>query len=334
MHMADALLSPAVAGTMYLCSGAATGYSAFSLRKKEDLMQIPKMGVMGAFVFAGQMVNFSIPGTGSSGHLCGGMLLGAILGPECGFLTMIAVLLIQCLLFADGGIMALGANIWNMAFWGCFLGAGILWKMVAKSNLSKKKIMAISVIGCILTLQLGAFGVTVQTLLSGVTELPFGAFLLAMQPIHLAIGLVEGLITGAVLCFIYEARPEFLWGYQGANGQKERMSVKMLIIVFAAFTLLTAGGISLLASSHPDGLEWSIERLTGDTELEKDGGIYDGVGTIQEKIALMPDYQVPGTGETIGTSISGVTGILVVMIVCGLLCTVVRMTNRKKTQNE
>lgn len=334
MHMADALLSPAVAGSMYLLSGAATGYSAVNLRKKDDLLQIPKMGVMGAFVFAGQMVNFSIPGTGSSGHLCGGMLLGAVLGPECGFLTMIAVLLIQCLMFADGGIMALGANVWNMAFWGCFLGAGILWKMIAKGNLSKKKIMAVSVLGCILTLQLGAFGVTVETLLSGVTELPFIAFLLAMQPIHLAIGLVEGLITSAVLCFIYEARPEFLWGYQGESEKKERMSLKTLMIVLAALTLLTAGGISLLASSHPDGLEWSIERLTGDTELEKTGAFYDKAGAVQEKMALMPDYQVNGISETLGTSISGVVGIMVVVVVCGLVCIVVRQKTGKITDNE
>ena len=74
------------------------------------------MGVMGAFVFAAQMINFTIPGTGSSGHLCGGMMLTALLGPYAAFLTMIGVLLIQCLLFADGGLLALGCNIWNMAF--------------------------------------------------------------------------------------------------------------------------------------------------------------------------------------------------------------------------
>lgn len=127
MHMADALLAPAVAGTMYLCSGAATGYSIKKVRALNEPEKIPTMGVMGAFVFAAQMINFTIPGTGSSGHLCGGMLLSAILGPEAGFLTMIGVLLIQCLLFADGGILALGANVWNMAFYGCFLGGMVIW---------------------------------------------------------------------------------------------------------------------------------------------------------------------------------------------------------------
>ena len=207
MHMADALVSPAVAGTMYVCSAAAMGYAIRKVKLENEDQKIPVMGVMGAFAFAAQMVNFSIPGTGSSGHLCGGMLLSAILGPYAGFLTMIGVLLVQCLLFADGGILALGCNIWNMAFYGCFIGMLVVWKLMMKNGISKKRIVVASVIGCILTLQLGAFSVVLETLSSGITELPFGLFAVTMQPIHLAIGLVEGLITAAVLCFVYEARP-------------------------------------------------------------------------------------------------------------------------------
>ena len=122
------------------------------------------------------MINFTIPGTGSSGHLCGGMLLSAMLGAPAGFLTMIGILLIQCLMFADGGLMALGANVWNMAFYGCFIGAMVIWRLVMKNGASKKKIMAASIIGCVVTLQLGAFSVTLETLASGITELPFTAF--------------------------------------------------------------------------------------------------------------------------------------------------------------
>ena len=110
MHMADALLAPGVAGIMYACSTAAAGHSIQKLDKDKEDQLVPVMGVMGAFVFAAQMINFTIPGTGSSGHLCGGMLLTAVVGPYAAFLTMIGVLLIQCLLFADGGLMALGAK--------------------------------------------------------------------------------------------------------------------------------------------------------------------------------------------------------------------------------
>ena len=93
MHMADALVAPAVAGTMFACSAAAAVYSVKQVKLDIDTKKVPVMGVMGAFVFAAQMINFTIPGTGSSGHLCGGMMLSALLGPWGGFLTMIGVLL-------------------------------------------------------------------------------------------------------------------------------------------------------------------------------------------------------------------------------------------------
>ncbi len=198
MHMADALVSPAVAGTMYAVSAAAAGYSIYKVKKEDDASKIPVMGVMGAFVFATQMINFTIPGTGSSGHLCGGMLLSALLGPYAGFLTMIGVLFVQCLMFADGGLLALGCNIWNMAFYGCFIGSILIWKFIMKNGVSKKKITIASILGCVITLQLGAFSVTLETLASGITKLSFGAFVSVMQPIHLCIGLVEGIITGRI----------------------------------------------------------------------------------------------------------------------------------------
>ncbi|MCF0134635.1 MAG: energy-coupling factor ABC transporter permease, partial [Blautia sp.] len=147
MHMADALVSPVTAGAMYACSAAVTAYSVKKVQGEDDLKKIPVMGVMGAFVFAAQMINFTIPGTGSSGHLCGGMLLSAVLGPFAGFLTMIGVLLVQCLLFADGGILALGCNVWNMAFYGCFLGSMLIWAPMMKDKVSKGRIVAASILG-------------------------------------------------------------------------------------------------------------------------------------------------------------------------------------------
>ena len=203
MHMADALVNPTVAGLMYGCSAIAAGYSIKKVRMENEPKKIPVMGVMGAFVFAAQMINFTVPGTGSSGHLCGGILLSAILGPFAGFITMIGVLAIQCLMFADGGILALGCNIWNIAFYGCFIGCLLIWKPIMKNGASKGKIILASIIGSILTLQIGAFSVAIETLGSGISDLPFLTFISVLQPIHLAIGLIEGLITAAVLCFIY-----------------------------------------------------------------------------------------------------------------------------------
>ncbi len=317
MHMADALVAPAVAGTMYVLSASAAGVSVNQVKKEDDPKKIPVMGVMGAFVFATQMLNFTIPGTGSSGHLCGGMMLSAVLGPFGGFLTMIGVLLVQCLLFADGGLLALGCNIWNMAFYGCFVGALLIWRPIMKKGATKAKIALASILGCVLTLQLGAFSVTIETLLSGVTELPFAVFLGAMQPIHLAIGFVEGLITAAVLIFVYEARPELLWGVGGSEvstvKKEGRLSLRNTIIAIAAAAAICGGIVSLFASAFPDGLEWSMEQVAGTAELEADGGAYEAAAGIQDTTSLLPDYAFKNSESAVGTSFSGIVGSLVVV---------------------
>lgn len=318
MHMADALVAPAVAGTMYVLSTGAAGVSVKKVREENDPKKIPVMGVMGAFVFATQMLNFTIPGTGSSGHLCGGMMLSALLGPFAGFLTMIGVLLVQCLLFADGGLLALGCNIWNMAFYGCFVGALLIWKPIMKKGASRVKIIVASILGCVLTLQLGAFSVTLETLISGITELPFSVFVSTMQPIHLAIGFVEGLITSAVLIFIHEARPELLWGVGKAETpvNEGKLSFKGTIIALAVAAAICGGAISLFASSFPDGLEWSMEQVAGTSELEADGGAYETAAGIQETTSLLPDYAFKNSESAVGTSFSGIVGGLIVVGVC------------------
>ena len=338
MHMADALLAPAAAGTMYVCSGAVMCYASKKVREAEQPEKIPVMGVMGAFVFAAQMINFTIPGTGSSGHLCGGMLLSAILGPAAGFLTMAGVLLIQCLLFADGGLLALGANIWNMAFYGCFVGGMIVWKAMMKRGMSRRRITAASIAGCILSLQLGAFSVVLQTLASGVTELPAGVFLAAMQPVHLAIGLVEGLITASVLVVLYEARPSLLWGVTqtdvcGLHGRRApgggRLSLKQTLAVLTISAFVIGGLLSLAASAYPDGLEWSMERVAGTAELTASGAVYETAAEMQEKTALLPDYGFRDSESAAGTSFSGIVGGAAVIGVCVAGCYVLRFFRKK-----
>ena len=331
MHMADALVAPAVDGTMYVCSAAAAAYSVKKVRLENDPKKIPVMGIMGAFVFAAQMINFTIPGTGSSGHLCGGMLLTALLGPYAGFLTMIGVLFIQCLLFADGGILALGCNIWNMAFYGCFLGALLIWKPMMKKGMSRARIILASILGCVLTLQLGAFSVTVETLASGITALPFVTFVATMQPIHLAIGFVEGLITAAVLVFVYEARPEILFASETVKEEKARFSFKKTMVILAVTAVVIAGAMSLAASSNPDGLEWSIEKITGSTEVETEGSVYDTAAAIQETTAILPDYAFKNSDSALGTSFSGIIGGLVVVGVCVGACYAFKFFKKKES---
>ena len=333
MHMADALVAPVVAGTMYAASAGVAGYSIYKVRQEDNQKKIPVMGVMGAFVFAAQMINFTIPGTGSSGHLCGGMMLSALLGPWGGFLTMIGVLLIQGLFFADGGLLALGCNVWNMAFCGCFVGSLLIWRPIMKKGASRLKIILASVLGCVLTLQMGAFSVTLETMLSGVTELPFRTFVAAMQPIHLAIGLVEGLITAAVLLFVHEARPELLWGV-GEKSQKEgKLSFGWTIGILGVLALLIGGGLSLAASSLPDGLEWAIARVTGAEELEAaEAAIYANAEKVQSTTSFLPDYAFKGSESAAGTTVSGVVGALIVVVVMVGSALLFRYFRHKKKQ--
>ena len=348
MHMADALLAPTVAAAMYAASGVAAGVSVHRLKKEDEPQKLPAMAVSAALVFAGQMINYTIPGTGSSGHMCGGMLLSAILGPEAGFLSMIVILAIQCLFFGDGGLMALGANVWNMAFYGCFVGYYLIWRPILRGRwfgngrgAQRSRIIAASLLGCITTLQLGAFSVVLETSLSGITELPFGAFCALMQPIHLAIGLVEGLITAAVLCFVYEARPELLRDVDESQaGRSSIRSLKTVVIILAVCALAVGGGLSLLASENPDGLEWA---LFGNAEAgyaenmgldEDDFGISSQVantaGSIQEATSFLPDYAFPNSDSPAGTSVSGLVGCVLVAGAAVLICFVGGFFRKKK----
>ena len=337
MHMADALLAPAVAATMYVASGIAAGVSIHKLKKDDEAQKLPTMAVTAALVFAGQMINYTIPGTGSSGHMCGGMLLSALLGPQAGFLSMIVILAIQCLFFADGGLMALGANVWNMAFYGCFVGYYLIWRPIMQSHwfgtdkkAQRARIVAASILGCVVTLQLGAFSVVVETSLSGITELPFGAFMALMQPIHLAIGLIEGLITSAVLLFVYESRPELLMDVVPAEGAGAKRSLKATIAVLAVVALVVGGGLSLLASSNPDGLEWALfgNSDAGYSENmgldEEDFGVSsaaaDTAAGIQEKTSFLPDYAFPNSESAAGTTVSGIVGSAMVAGMALLIC--------------
>ena len=350
MHMADALLAPAVAATMYAATAVTVGASVKTLKKDEKLEKLPTMAVASALVFAGQMVNYTIPGTGSSGHLCGGMMLTALLGPQAGFLSMVVILAIQCLFFADGGILALGANCWNMAFYGCFVGYYLLWKPIIRSKLfanmgtkaaTRIKISLASVLGCIITLQLGAFSVVLETSLSGITELPFGAFVSIMQPIHLAIGLIEGLVTSAVLVFIYEARPELLMDVDTSDAAiQSKYSLKTTIVILAVVVAIVGGGLSLLASGNPDGLEWSMfgNAESGYSENmgldEEDYGITSGAaevaGSIQEKTAFLPDYAFANSDSAAGTTVSGLLGSAIVAGVAVLICMAGGFFRKKK----
>ena len=262
---------------------------------------------MAAFVFAAQMINFTIPGTGASGHLGGGMLLAALLGPYAGFLAMSSILLIQAFFFADGGLLALGANIFNLGFFPCFVVYPLFKKILEQG--SRKRIASASFLGAILSLQLGAFFVVLQTYFSGISALPFTSFLMMMLPIHLAIGFVEGFVTMGVLLFLWQAKPEYF-----SEQKRQKINFKKALCVIVPLTLITGGIFAWYASENPDGLEWSIHKVSGKEELPTSHEVHKKLEKFQEKTSMMPDYDFKKSQETEkkiinpGTSLAGIIG--------------------------
>jgi cobalt/nickel transport system permease protein len=159
VHMSDALLSPAVGVTAWAAAAGLVAVAARRVERDPRADRVPLMGVMGAFVFAAQMVNFSIPGTGSSGHLAGGLLLAALLGPSAGFLVLVSVLAVQALFVADGGLLALGANILNMGVASCFVGYPLVFRPLAGPSRPGVRLVVASVLAAVVSLALGATGV-------------------------------------------------------------------------------------------------------------------------------------------------------------------------------
>jgi len=340
MHMADALLSPAVGAGCWALSGSVLAYCAGRTRKALDDHKVPLMGVLGAFVFAAQMINFTIPGTGSSGHIGGGLLLAILLGPHAAFLTIASVLTVQSLFFADGGLLALGANIFNLGAFPCFVG-GPIFRAIAGTSPATGRRTAAAVVASVVGLEAGAMAVAVQTLLSGRSELTFVPFAALMGGIHLPIGIIEGLVTAAVLGYVLKVRPHLAGQAFGTAAEPSgtRRGVAPVLAFLLVAALLGGVVVARFASTRPDGLEWSIGRLTGSPELrDPDRGLSARLAEIQRRTAVLPDYALPakdteGSGHAARpdagqqTSLAGILGALLTLALAGLLGLV--MTRRR-----
>ena len=319
MHMSDALITPVIGGAMLVSSIGILGYSLKKLKSDLFEKRMPLMAVMGAFLFSAQMINFSIPGTGSSGHIGGGLLLTIILGPSAGFLTMACVLLIQALFFADGGLLAFGCNLINLGFFTSYVVYPLFF--------NKRKLMKSSIVASIIGLQLGSLGVVLETVLSGRTELSLGSFLLFMQPIHLGIGLVEGIITGVIITYLYNQSPHMI--YAETQDCSQEWFHKKNIIWIAVITFVIGGIVSLFASVNPDGLEWALEKSGASTETISES-------SFQNNMALLPDYSFRSekVSALIGTSTSGIVGSLLTLVFTFVLGVAIRKRHRRKERSE
>ena len=314
MHMANELLSaPVAVGTI----AAAAGSLWAICRKAKQFITPDKfalMGVMGAFVFAAQMVNFQLPlMPGTSGHMVGAVLLAIVLGPHLGTIVISSVVIVQCLIFQDGGLLALGCNLINMAIVPSYVGYW-LYNLLRGKNANNSKLAYIGgLIACIAAIETGAVLVPIQAAVSGVLSVPFATFLTTMLGVHLLVGIVEGVITIAVLGYLHQVRPDILVNpLQG----KTRLSISALTITLAVFAVVIAGGVSLLASSMPDGLEWSYAERPDQPGfnpiVENQSAAIEAVDSFHTKYAPMPDYEMKNT-ETGWPSFVGIIGSLLTM---------------------
>lgn len=335
MHMANELLSvPVATGTLAIAAGGL----GLICRKVRDAVSSEKtalMGILGAFVFAAQMVNIQLPAMpGTSGHMVGAVLLAIILGPHLGAIVISSVVIVQCLIFQDGGLLALGCNIINMGLVPVYIGY-FLYKVITAGRLNPVSAFVGAMVACVLSVEVGAVLVCIEVGLSGVLVVPFGTFLVTMLGVHFLVGVVEGFLTVAVLAYLQQVRPDIV---KDALKGKVRLSKKMVMVTFIVFTVLIGAGLSLLASGFPDGLEWSYAERPDEPEfepsVENDDSKIAAADDFQSRYSPLPDYTLRGSelgtlnteseASNGWTSFAGVIGAAVTMAVIWLLAYLLR----------
>ena len=290
LHIPDGFLNLVVSLTCWVITVLVLSVAVSRTNKSLGEKQVPLMGIMAAFIFAAQMINFPVAG-GTSGHLLGGALAAIVLGPWAGMLVMAAVIAVQGLLFQDGGLLVMGANILNMGLLTAAIGYG-LYRLVVNSSKTVK--LAVIGVAAWLSVMAGALATSLQLWLSGTSYLQ--TVVIAMMSVHALIGLGEALITVAAVSFILRTRPDLL-GEESASAQGGRGWMVAGIVIALVVVLL-----SPLASSNPDGLE----RVAMDM-----GFIEAGQSAPYE---IIPDYTLPFLGETpVSTIAAGAIGVLVVL---------------------
>jgi cobalt/nickel transport system permease protein len=336
MHMANELLSVPVATGTLAIAAAGLGIICRKARQIIAADKLALMGILGAFVFAAQMVNFRLPAMpGTSGHLGGAVLLAIILGPHLGAIVISSVVIVQCLIFQDGGLLALGCNLINIALVPSYLGY-FLYRTVTVGRFSSLRAYIGAMLACTLAIEAGAILVPIQAGLSGVLAVPFSTFLITMIGVHFLIGFIEGLVTVAVLAYLQQVRPDVV---MDSLPGRVRLSRKAVLITLAVVTIVIGAGFSLLASDFPDGLQWSYAERPDQPDFEAAISNEDTrittVDDFQSKYSLMPDYSVRASklGEVAKqqteagagwTSFAGVVGSVVTMMVIWLTARILR----------
>lgn len=296
MHVPNHLVSPEAAILGGAAAIALLVVAITKINKNNSLKEkLPLAGVMGTFVFAAQMLNFAIGNTGFSGHLIGGILLAAVLGRWLGFVTLSGVITLQALLFADGGIMALGWNIINMAAISTLVAYPLIFLPLVRNNHSPMRMALAAMLASIVAVEGGAFALSLQTWASGITSLPTGEFMSSMLAVHLAIGVAEGLISALIVGLI-ASREAAMLDANTVGAKALRINYRRAIVAFAVAALIVGGALTLMASERPDGLEWSIIQAGGEAVEIAASQAQQTADALQQNIAIAPDYEGDYTG--------------------------------------
>lgn len=292
MHIPDGFLSVLVSIVLWAISIGVIGYALRRVGQDLGERQVPLMGVLAAAIFAGQMLNFSVAG-GTSGHLLGATLATILLGPWAAIIVMTTVVGIQALIFQDGGLLALGANIFNMAVIGVSVSYFAYTSLKKIMGEQKWGVFVSGFVTAWLSIFIASLAAALELAASGTS--PANIAVPAMSGIHALIGIGEGLITVGALVFIYAARRDLI-----QEGAAAPAGGKAIWVVGLGVAILLAI-FSPLASAHPDGLEWVAEQK----------GFLDAAqGPLFE---IIPDYVFPGiTNEAFATILAGIIGSLIV----------------------
>ena len=301
MHLGNSIICPVTGIPMLVAAGAMVVWAFKKAKKDFTKDSILPAVALTSFVFALQMINFSIPTTSSSGHIVGAVLLAALLGPYSGFLAICGILLVQALFFADGGLMALGCNIFNMGILACFAAYPLIYKPLA----GRKRPVTGAILASIAALQLGSIAVVIESFISGSTS-NFAMFASLMQSIHFAIGIIEGIFTAVVIVIANKT----------AISKKFSYSISGLALILAGF-------ISQFASTKPDGLEWSLLNMSESFVEQTQGYFYNLSEIIQVKTAILA--QIPAIPANI-------LGLLAVAFIMYVACII--LTNKKSEAYE
>lgn len=306
LHIPDGFLNILVSVVCWLITIVVLALAVANTRREFDERLVPLAGIMAAFIFAAQMINFPVAG-GTSGHFVGAALAFIVLGPWLGLLVMTAVIAVQALLFQDGGILVMGANILVMGILPGFVAYALF--QLARGR-GRGLQLVVAGVAAWLSVMVAAGVVSLLLAFSGTSSL--SVVLPAMLGVHAVIGLGEALVTVAALAFIRQVRPALLedghpvgWGGWVVAG----LSIAAIVVLLAPF-----------ASGHPDGLEWVAET----------SGF---LGAAQDApYSILPDYTIPGLGTTsLSTILAGLIGIL---LVAGIVLVVARLLQRRATGSQ